>query len=183
MPKRGARPSHSRRDGVEGKVCGICREWKPLTEFRPRTSGGYHYDCIPCRRLRDAQRTHPHQRTHGLVAFVPLVRNALEEMVNRVGKAETARLCGIPKQQVSRYTNGRAPERVQRETARMILEALRDLRASGVVLSRDSIRHGSFERGENPREAHGWDDYYKIGGDAAAEYRRNYRARVHRESE
>jgi hypothetical protein len=181
MPKRGNFPSHSVVGGIEGKVCGICSEWMPLTQFYKRTTGGYHYDCKSCRRARDAERAQPRLRNHGLVPFAPSVRNALEELINRVGKAEAARLCGWTKAMVSGYVH-HPPRHVQKETAAMIFETLIEVRETGIVLSRGSIHHGSFERGHEVKPPMNGKEYYKPNGDLAAEYKRRSRARIHQES-
>ena len=43
------------RNGIRGKICSACRDWKPLTEFPPDPSkgssqGGRHCRCRACHR-------------------------------------------------------------------------------------------------------------------------------------
>lgn len=42
---------HTWRDGVEGKVCGICGQWHPLADFpaNHRSSDHYASNCKPCK--------------------------------------------------------------------------------------------------------------------------------------
>jgi 5-methylcytosine-specific restriction endonuclease McrA len=47
------------RDGVEGKVCRVCGNWKSVTEFRQRTQAfgdGYYNQCRECERIADRNR-------------------------------------------------------------------------------------------------------------------------------
>jgi hypothetical protein len=49
------------RDGVEGKICSGCREWKPLDDFpadptHPPSQGGKHCRCKECHRNAAATR-------------------------------------------------------------------------------------------------------------------------------
>ena len=49
-------------DGVSGKVCNKCSEWKPVTEFSRQTANlrkggdGYYYTCKKCHSV--IRRTH-----------------------------------------------------------------------------------------------------------------------------
>lgn len=49
------------RNGIRGKRCPACRNWKPLTEFPPDPSkgssqGGRHCHCRACHRKADRKR-------------------------------------------------------------------------------------------------------------------------------
>jgi len=81
------------------------------------------------------------------VWFKPIVFSWLEGIVDRVGKAEAARLIGVAKSQVSKYYHN-PPLKVQKQTARAIYQVLKLLQESDVKIHKDSIHHGSVERGK-----------------------------------
>jgi hypothetical protein len=99
----------------------------------------------------------------------------LKVLVNRVGKAEAARLCGWNKSRISKYLGQDRPRYVQRSTARLVLHALRDVEAAGVVISRNSIKHGNFERGKSVHFAETNEELYNNFGDLDVEQRRTKR--------
>jgi transposase-like protein len=115
------------------------------------------------------------------VWFKPIVFSWLEGIVGRVGKAEAARLIGIAKSQVSKYYHN-PPQKVQKATARAILQVLKLLQEEDVKLHRDAIKHGYVERGKvakRPRTMAEHNGQHSPGGNA--EYKRRYRA-VHLEA-
>src|SRR4249920_996144 len=138
MPKRGQFPSHRTTAGHEEKWCNRCERWRSLRYFYYSPAKKRHIH--PCKECRSKE-----ESLDGWVPFRPTVEAWLRALVNRVGRAEASRLCGWDKSRVSAYLN-RPPRHVQRSTARLVLQAYLDVQASGVVISRNSIKHGNFER-------------------------------------
>ena len=49
------------KNGIEGKICSHCKQWKPLTEFprdhsHPPSQGGRHCACKECHRSKYYQK-------------------------------------------------------------------------------------------------------------------------------
>jgi len=109
----------------------------------------------------------------GSERMVPLsrVRFALEELVNRVGKAEAGRQIGIPQQHVWKLINGHT-RRVQRKTAARILVALKRARDANLLRHRDSILHGASMRGRPEKTVTRRKDLYQPESPEQIEERR-----------
>jgi hypothetical protein len=169
MPKRGSSPSH-RMNGVgEEKYCSHCGQWKSLRFFYYSPSKGrYLHPCKQCRSRRE-------HGDRGWVPFRPSVEAWLRALVNRVGRAEAARLCGWHSSRVTKYLGRDAPRFVQRGTATLVLQAYRDVEASGVVIARNSIKHGNFERGKPVKFVETYQELYNREGDKGTEYKRGRR--------
>lgn len=84
------------------------------------------------------------------VVVTQLWMNWLDEIVNRVGVAEGCRRLGMSDAWY-RWMQRTKPRKMHRKTARKIVRTLRELRADNVVRHRDSIRHGSEQRGHRER--------------------------------
>jgi hypothetical protein len=169
MPKRGVYPSHRIKRGNEEKYCGHCDRWRLLKHFYfSKTKRRHIHPCKECR----ARETHP---DNGWIFYQPTVEAWLRVLVNRVGKAEAARLCGWNKSRISKYLGYNHPRFVQRGTARLVLQALRDVEAADIVISRNSIKRGDFERGNPVRFARTNGELYNNFGDLDVEQRRRNR--------
>lgn len=107
--------------------------------------------------------------------FKPEVYAWLRALINRVGKAETARLTMIDPSYISKLVGSRPPDRVHPRTARVILQAYIDVLQRDIVISRNAIKHGAFERGKDAPRPKTVRDYYQRDGDLGAEKKRRYR--------
>jgi hypothetical protein len=177
MPKRGTRPSHKTIEGVVGKNCSSCDTWKPLNQYYVLSSGRHRQPCKFCMSL-----VHANGRW---VRFKPDVWKWLDGVIVRVGKAEAARLVGFDKTYISKLVGKDPPLRVRADTAKAILETYISVVRSGVVLSKNSIRHGNFERGKPVNMATRQRDLYRTTGDQDQINNKLYKRRsreLHRET-
>lgn len=177
MPKKGSYPSHRVRGAVEEKWCGHCGRWRALRffYFSPK-KGRYLHPCTECRSKKE-------YGNRGLVPYRPTVEAWVKALVNRVGRAEAARLCGWHSSRITKYLGDDAPRLVYRSTATHVLQTYRDVQASGVVISRNSIKHGNFERGKPVDFVEHYRDVYNGHGDKETEEQRRRRHRADRKAE
>ena len=172
MPQKGQFTSHRVVDGIERKFCNSCGRWLTLDSFHPKSHRrGYYHPCKSCRGPGPSP----------LLRFKPEYYKFLRLVVNRVGKAEAARLIGVEKSRISTLTGARAPIRIQRATAKAILEVYMKLTELDIVISRDAIKHGAFERGKDAVRPQDGSEFYQRDGDRETMRRRH--ARLHRRSE
>jgi hypothetical protein len=104
------------------------------------------------------------------------VEGWLKSIVDRVGKAEAARLIGVSPTQVAKYWN-HPPLRVQKRTATAILEVLQLLQTEDFALSRDAIRSGAVERGREAKRPETLAEFNGLRDPLNAVYKRNQRRR------
>jgi len=108
------------------------------------------------------------------------VRFAVEELVRRLGVAETNRRLGRSQQWLWQFRNGRM-DHVQKRTAVAIFTTLWAVRQAGEVRHRDSIFHGAAMRGHEERVPRHKNDFYKTYLDSEGEGKRQQRERRLRE--
>jgi hypothetical protein len=157
-------------------------EWVNFENFRPRSkakyktrkngSVGLRSECRACENAVRNNAANPRI----LSGYVPISRYwpFILEMKFRLGSREAARRIGIGHGTWARWQNGNIRQ-IQRESAKRILVALREVRANNEVRSRRNIRRGSKMRGEPESPPANRHDFYKPTGDVELEARSNYR--------
>lgn len=164
--------------GVRHKLCrGVCHpegafvaEGDYYVNKSGRQAGTLYHLCKECVRAR--------QGSEPNVVITQAWQNFVTELVNRLGAAETARRVGRSDTWVRSFRKRKTYMR--RETARRILAALRDVRASGEVRHRDSIHIGAHLRGWTEKTPTARSHFYKTNGDKETEARRKFRQRTGR---
>jgi len=78
------------------------------------------------------------------------IKFAVNELIFRLGKAETARRIGVRANTLWEWTNGKRKS-VHRKNAKAIITALAEARANGEARHRKSIKHGAAARGREER--------------------------------
>lgn len=86
------------------------------------------------------------------------IQFAVNELIYRLGKAETARRLGIKAHTLSSWTNG-SRRSIHRRNARAIISTLAEVRAKGEVRHKKSIKHGASARGKEERQPRWRDDF------------------------
>lgn len=159
-----ARAQYKSIRGIEHKLCTgpLHRDgaWVPLeTGFYRRQSRGKDLprpECIACEGSRqNSEPRVPYER----------YKFAVEELVNRLGKAEAARRIGI---RLSTLWEWRTKKQrfIKRRHARALVLALRDVRQRDEVRHRDSIRHGAGQRGRTEKKVTSKKHLYNSRGDS-----------------
>jgi hypothetical protein len=144
----------------------------PIESFHRRGAGeNVRWRCKACESFRK-----------GIDGYVPVDKFApwLESIVRRIGAYEASRRLNINPTTIIEIRSGKAktgkPKRfIEKRTARSIVRLLAELRETGEVRHRDSIRHGSSARGRTERKVTARSDLYVPGGDVDTERRRNNR--------
>jgi hypothetical protein len=104
-----------------------------------------------------------------------MIEFAILELVRRLGKYETARRIGVTGEQVWNYLHGRT-RYVKKRTATKIIVELHKAREINEVRHKDSIHHGSSQRGRVVRVPKKYKDYYISHGDKDNDYKRKERS-------
>lgn len=158
------------------KRCVCCRVFKDVSQFywtSTRTTWFTH--CKPCHNTRLAIKRYGSVNAR-TVPWVQ-VRPFFIELVNRVGRAETARRIGVARSMVTKYMTD-PPIRVLRRTAEAILVQTQEARSRGEVRHRLSILSGAQLRGRPMRQVDPSRDLYRPHGDNNAEARQRERLRT-----
>src|SRR5260370_41189925 len=85
------------RNGIQGKVCSTCKQWKPLDAFptdptHPPTQGGRHCRCRECHRKMSAKKRAAARRAgsavsiFALLLFLGVIAAAKEKTTHQTGK-------------------------------------------------------------------------------------------------
>jgi hypothetical protein len=163
-------------DGIPHKKCfgvlhpkgGVYLPLRSFWKFRKGPRAGLPFSqCIECERSNKNR-----GEASGLVP-ISKVWWIFLELERRLGRAETCRRIGVSHNfwmRVERriYLNMRIA------TARRAIITLREVRLSGEVRHRDSIRHGAYLRGRKEKIPTKQEDFYHPSGDNEAEYKRKY---------
>ena len=146
-------------------------EWLPEQQFHSFRKQG--------RRLRRRECMACNEASGMPLPRIPLTRNYrawLTSIVNRVGKMEASRRLGVHDKTLRAWTGLRPPKTIHRRHARRIVTLMRELRESGEVRHRKSIRSGGAIRGFPERVPRTNRDYYKPHGDEDTEGKRRRRS-------
>lgn len=148
---------------VRHKLCrGVLHpdgKFVPVTNFYPGRNNRkerHRSHCIDCEFARKGFERN--------VVVTQMWTNWLHEIVSRVGVEEACRQLGMSNAWY-RWFNRTKPRTMQRRTARNIVRVLRKLRANKTVRHRDSIRHGSAQRGHRERVPVTIRDFYRSRSD------------------
>lgn len=129
----------------------------PLENFARRRSDDPNHLRSWCRECEGALRTKGgFQRRHGLVPL-SRVKFVFIELVERIGRNETHRRLGISNTALW-MIRGNRQKYVQKHTASLAINLLRNLREDNVVRSRRDIKRGASARGEAEK---GVNDVYR----------------------
>lgn len=155
-------------NGVRHKRCAglnhVGEAYLPFDYFYTRKSGNPRSCCIRCEGL-DGRR----------VEFSAYYKGWTKSIVNRLGVMEACRRLEISDTTYRKWKK-KPPKTILRRHARSIVHLMRELRHTGEVRHKHSIRRGSAVRGETERPVQRQSDLYtKSGGDAENEYRRRRR--------
>lgn len=125
-------------------------EYLHLSEFwthrKGERAGKPFSQCIRCENFNKWGREDIY---HGLVEYKE-VKFIFDELVNRIGKAETVRRLGISSSFFSRRKH-RTYKRIRKGTVAKAMVELKKCREAGEARHRKSIRHGSAVRGRKER--------------------------------
>ena len=132
-------------------------EWVLAVKFYQRKDGKPRSWCIACE-------LHRSKRSVPLVDYTDSYYGFVRSIVNRLGVEEAARRMQISQQALWQLRFGRK-RKIKRKTAESILRVAQDLRQSGEVRHRDSIRHGSYLRGRKEKVPVRRQDFYRKDGD------------------
>jgi hypothetical protein len=143
--------------------------WVPLDKFWKSKSRpfGTHGRCVACK--------NSNQR----VKFTDSYRAWVLSIVRRVGFMETTRRLDVSERTLhiwlgrDRYRN--PPQSISRSHAVKIVQMIIELKLTGEVRHRTSIRRGAKIRGEPERAVKSNDDLYERQTDAEADYKRRRR--------
>lgn len=165
-----------------GKLVHVEDFYKRWRTDRKRADGSFreghwelHYICKPCQSHKDKT----YRRSKKGVSELELVPRhrydfAFEELVRKLGKAETVRRLGMsPTNFIPIHRKQR--RRITRRTASRALMALAELRASGEVRHVDSIKHGSYLRGREEKTPQENNDFYSKQSDLESQQKRERR--------
>jgi hypothetical protein len=130
--------------------------------------------CTCCGRRKPTKERTPHLENDG--AWIPRERVMFifQEIENRVGRENAARMIPYSRVTLRKLMLGKKPY-VRKSTVSRAIACLRELRANDVVYSRDTIRLGLVARGKSPQRPKDWREYYHPNGDREAEYKRRSR--------
>jgi hypothetical protein len=145
----------------------------PVTEFyehkSPATDRGIYRP--RCKRCEIRQRGYS-----GSLVKLSKVHFIFEELVNRIGRAETARRMGISSSNLTKII-GQRHTYVRHKNVTKAMRLLTEIRKTSEVRHRDSIINGSTRRGLPEKAITSRKDYYKPHGDEDSARRRKSRAR------
>lgn len=149
-------------DGVNHRLCrGFCGEWKPNTEYARRESNrGLQIRCNDCRRRREK--------------WTPQYSAWVRSIFNRLGTMETCRRLDVHPKTLTAWRKD-PPRTIAREHAVAIITLLHELRTSGEVRHKLSIKHGAKARGRTERIPIRVKDYYRRHTDLETEQKRKKR--------
>jgi len=178
MPRKGERAEKFKREG--GKMFKFCRgplhrdgAWICVDDFYLNKSkskqgkGIYRSHCKRCENF------YHYGKMNWLVPREQ-IEFAVEELIRKLGTVETARRLGRTGTWMRLFKHGEI-RRVQYRTAEVILRTLFEVRKTGEVRHRLSIKHGAAARGRAERKPSQPRDFYKVTGDLDLERRTNYR--------
>lgn len=145
----------------------------PVSKFHknPGKPLGIQFRCIECQGYKQQ------------VDFTETYKGWLRSIVARLGISETQRRLGISEHTLASWqgkdSNHPVPLTIRRDNAISIVTLMRELRETGEVRHRKSIRRGATVRGEKERPVTRKQDlYFRSGGDAEAEAKRISRSRM-----
>lgn len=149
-------------------------EWLPLEKFHTYKKRGRVSMRATCKRCDDAT-----GKFRPRIAFDAKKQAWLESIVNRIGLAEACRRLGISGRTM-RTWRGRDPQRMrpkslERKSMLALVTLMRELRETGEVRHRLSIRSGGARRGFPERVPTSQRDLYRPHGDQDTEARRRHR--------
>jgi len=161
--------------GIPHKLCRGPRHregvWLPVDDFKYRKDE-IRAQCNDCER--------EHHDVDALLDFKEPLPGILAGVVHRIGIQEASRRLGISQPTVSklyktfRVINGKrglpveqmvTRLKIRRSTAEKILLTMHELRETGEVRHKHSIKHGASQRGREEREIRTRRDYYYQTGD------------------
>lgn len=109
-----------------------------------------------------------------VVVFSAYYKGWIKSIVARLGVMETCRRLGISYKTYWNW-NKHPPKTIRRKQARAIVHVMRELRHTGEVRHRNSIKHGASARGHEERKVIRQADLYIKHGDNDAENRKRKR--------
>jgi hypothetical protein len=142
---------------IHGKLHKFCQgplhkgKWVPVTRFKirpePRTDGTYGLKawCNACENAYRNKSASPPFAV-GCVSF-DKIRPLVEELEQRIGRAEAIRRTGIGKTTWYRWIEN-PNRRIQRAKAARVLLVLKEVRDKKEIRHHESIRRGASARGE-----------------------------------
>jgi hypothetical protein len=141
--------------------------WVPISKFRKHQGKPFGIE-TRCRRCDN-----PNAR----VDFTPSYQGWLTSIYRRVGFSESCRRLGISQRTMEKWMKS-PPLQIRRNNAESIIRVLSELRTTGEVRHRKSIRRGATARGEIERKVQNPSDLlHRSTGDSDTEYKRQYRRR------
>lgn len=145
---------------IDGVLHKLCRgplhpngRFIPVSDYfvRPERKGRWRSRCIDCEFARKG-----YERN---IFVTQMWVNWLDEIVSRVGVREGCRRMGLSPAWY-RWFKRTKPKTMRKRTARKIVNTLRELRSQDIVRHRDSIHHGSAQRGHREKVPNHPRDYY-----------------------
>jgi hypothetical protein len=141
--------------------------WVPISKFRSHKGKPFGIESR-CRRCENPD---------GRINFTPTYKGWLTSIYRRIGFSETCRRLEISQRTFLTWKDN-PPRQIRKKHAEAIVRVLSELRATGEVRHRKSIRRGAAARGEIERKVSRTSDLlHRSGGDADTEYKREYRRR------
>lgn len=133
-------------------------EWVLAVKFYTKPDGKPRSWCIPCE-------LHRSKKSTPLVDYTDSYYGFVRSIVNRLGVEEAARRMRISQQGLWQLRFGRK-RKIKKKTAESILRVTAELRNSGEVRHRDSIKHGAYLRGHKEKVPAARRDFYRKDGDS-----------------
>jgi hypothetical protein len=109
------------------------------------------------------------------VPFTSSYKAWVKSIVNRIGISESYRRLGVSEKAFQHWRGTNPPKTLTRHHARAIVNLMRELRETGEVRHRRSIRSGGAIRGFPEHVPRRNSDYYRPHGDNDTEARRKHR--------
>lgn len=165
-------------------------EWLPIENFRRRNdrhhSFGRSHSCNDCISEYHRKRREEHLGTPSGWVLRSEWMWVFDELIGRLGKAETARRLGMSKQFISSIYGGKSDRnlgqkkkyrRFRRHTVAKALQLLNEVRKNDEVRHRKSISRGTSVRGESERKPVKARDFYTRPTDQETETRKIWKRR------
>jgi len=147
---------------IQGEEKKLCKgpthpeggEWIPITEFYKRrytSNERLRAWCKSCEHLMNYGKLPPE-----LIGYLPIskYRFAIRELETKLGRQEARRRVGVGKTTWYAWVTGKR-NRIQKAKAALLLRTLTEVRSTGEVRHRKSIRHGSYLRGREEKSPSG----------------------------